>query len=96
MPTLDEIRREAVERAAAAERNYKLAFWGAILLETIFFVAFLLLADLKNRNHILLLLCSVGIYGILALALVALGAHVSRCTLRVLKAIALLDPQKRD
>jgi hypothetical protein len=96
MPTLDEIRREAVERAAAAERNYKLAFWGAILVETIFFVAFLVLADLKNRNHILLLLCAVGIYGILALALVALGAHVSRCTLRVLKAIALLDAGKRE
>ena len=44
----------------------------------------------RERTRLMLAALPVG------LALVALGAHVSRCTLRVLKAIALLDPQKRD
>jgi len=36
-------------------------------------------------------MATVGIYSIVALGLVALGAHVNRNTLRILKAIQLTD-----
>ena len=47
------------------------------------------LAD-PNRLHLLLLLATVGSYSLVAIGLIALGAHVNRGVLRVLKAIELL------
>ena len=57
---------------------------------TLTFAGFLLLADFSNRTHTLLLITTIAVYTILAFGLVALGTHVNRNTLRVLKAIELL------
>jgi hypothetical protein len=92
---VDEARRASLERIDRGERNYRAAFFGAVLLEALFLAAFLLLADFSNRVHLLLLLASVAAYTIVALGLVALGAHVSRNTLRVLKAVEALGAAKR-
>jgi hypothetical protein len=86
---LNGVRLGALDRIERTERNYRLAFFGAILLETTFVIAFLLLADLHNRLHLLLLLAAVAIYTIIGVGLFALGAHVSRNTLLVLKALEL-------
>src|SRR4051794_22247136 len=86
---LDRVRGEALDRVARSERNYKTAFWSAASLEAAFLVAFLLLADWSNRLHLLVFLATVTVYTIVVLGLFALGAHVSRCTERVLKAIEL-------
>lgn len=87
---MDEIRGSALDRIERAERRYRIAFFGAVVIEALFLAGFLLLADLSDRTHVLLLVATVAVYTILALGLLALGSHVTRSTLRVLKAIELL------
>ena len=87
---INEVRKTALDRIDRSERHYKLTFFVAAIIEAFFLAGFLLLADLSNRMHLLLLLATVAIYSILALGLVALGVHVNRSTLRVLNAVALL------
>lgn len=86
---IEEARRGALDRVDRVERGYKLAFLGAAAVESAFLVGYVLLADFSNRLHVLLLIAAVAIYSIIALGLIALGAHVKRCTLRILKAIDL-------
>ena len=87
---LDEVRAAALTRINRSERNFKLAFLAAALVETLFVVSFLLLADLSNRVHLLLLISTVSCYSIVVLGLFALGAHINRSALRVLTAIETL------
>jgi hypothetical protein len=87
MDRLDEVRSQVLARIDAAERHYRLAFFGGAALELAFLTLFLLLADLSNRLHLLLLLTGVMTYSIIILGLVALGVHVTRTSLRVLRAI---------
>jgi hypothetical protein len=90
---LDEVRAAALARIDRSERNFKVAFIGAGVVETLFILSFLLLADLTNRLHLLLLISTVSCYSIVVLGLFALGSHFNRGVLRVLKALELL---KRD
>jgi len=90
----DQARRAALERIERSERNYRLAFYGAVILEALFLAAFLLLADFRDRVHLLLLVSTVAVYTIIALGLLALGAHVSSNTLRLLKAVESLAAKK--
>jgi hypothetical protein len=48
-----------------------------------------LLADLSNRLHVLLLISTVSCYSIVILGLVALGTHINRGIARILKALEL-------
>ncbi|HET9711955.1 MAG TPA: hypothetical protein VFP64_08735, partial [Pyrinomonadaceae bacterium] len=66
-----------------------LAFFGAGLVECLFIVSFVLLADLSNRVHLLILISTVSCYSIVVLGLFALGAHINRGVARLLKAIEL-------
>ena len=84
---LDKVRGEALKRINRSERNFKLAFIAAGVVESLFVVSFLLLADFSNRLHLLLLLATVSSYSIIVLGLFALGAHVNRSVLRILTAI---------
>jgi hypothetical protein len=84
---LDRARASALDRIDRAERQFKVAFYGAAVLEGLFLATFLLLADWQERTHVLILLGAVGAYAIVVLGLFALGAHVSRCTERVLRAL---------
>ena len=86
---LDTVRAAALARIDRSERNFKLAFFGAVIVETAFVVTFLLLADLSNRMHVLLLVSTVSSYSIVVLGLVALGAHINRGIARLLKALEL-------
>ncbi len=87
---LDEVRAAALARVDRSERNFKLAFLGAGFVEVLFILSFILLADLSNRTHLLLLISTVSCYSIVVLGLFALGAHVNRGVARVLKAVELL------
>lgn len=89
-PAIDEIRATALKRINRSERNFKLAFFAAIVIESAFVISFLLLADFSNRLHVLLLIATVSSYTIVVLGLVALGAHINRSVLRLMKAIDLL------
>lgn len=86
---LDTVRAAALARIDRSERNYKLAFFAAAIVESLFVVSFLLLADFSNRMHVLLLISTVSCYSIVVLGLFALGAHISRSIARVLKAVEL-------
>lgn len=92
---INEVHRTALDRIDRSERHYKAAFFGAAIVEALFLVAYLLLADFSNRVHVLLLITTIAVYSILAFGLVALGTHVNRNTLRVLKAIELLGKGER-
>ena len=95
-PDLNGLRGRALDRIEQSERRFKLFLFAALGLETVFLIAFVLLADFGDRLHVLLLFSSVAIYMILGFGLFALGAHVSRNALLVLKAIELLDqPEQR-
>ena len=87
---LDEVRAAALARVDRSERNFKLAFVGAGFVEMLFILSFILLADLRDRTHLLLLISTVSCYSIVVLGLFALGAHVNRGVARVLKAVELL------
>lgn len=87
---LDEVRAAALARIDRSERYFKLAFIGAGVVETLFIVSFILLADLSNRLHLLLLVSTVSCYSIVVLGLFALGAHINRGIARLLKAVELL------
>ena len=87
---LDKIRGAALDRIQRSQRNYRLAFYGAVLVELLFLGGFIFLADFGDRLHLLLLLATVATYTILALGLLALGSHVSRHTQLILRAIELL------
>lgn len=84
---LDRIREEALTRIARSERNFKLVLFLAATWEFAFLAAFVLAMDFHNRMHVLLLLATIGSYTLVALGLFALGAHVDRGILRVLKAL---------
>lgn len=86
---IDAVRVAALARIDRSERNFKLAFIGAVIVESLFVASFLLLADFSNRLHVLLLISTVSCYTIVVLGLVALGAHVNRGVARVLKAVEL-------
>ena len=88
---LDEVRAAALMRIDRSERTFKMAFFAAAVVEFSFLVAFVLLADLKDRLHLLLLISTVSCYTIIVVGLFALGAHVNRGIARVLKAVELLD-----
>ena len=94
-PDLNGLRGRALDRIEQSERRFKLFLFAALGLETVFLIAFVLLADFGDRLHVLLLFSSVAIYMILGFGLFALGAHVSRNALLVLKAIELLDRREQ-
>src|SRR5436189_3153577 len=77
MSNVNGVRRTALARIERMERNSKLAFFSAMLVEVAFLIGFFLLADLSNRTHVLILLATVAVYTILALGLVVLGDRKS-------------------
>ena len=91
---LDNIRETTLQRIEQTERNYKMMFVGAALIEAIFLAAFLLLADFSNRVHLLLLISSMTVYTIIGFGLIALGLHVNRNALRIINAIELIGESK--
>ena len=84
---LDDLRKNVLDQIQANESRYKLAFVGAAAVEALFIGLFIVLADFSERLHLLLFIASIAIYTIVAFGLIAVGLHVSRNTLRVLRAI---------
>ena len=87
---------DALDRIDRAERRYKQAFLAAVAVEAAALPVYLALADFSNRTHVLLLIASVATYTIIAIGLVALGAHVNRNTLRVLRAVEMASAGRRE
>lgn len=79
-----QLRANALRQMDAARRNFRAAFFGAVIFEGFFTLGILILADFRDPLHMLILSCTGVIYMPLLLGLVALGAYMDRCTLRVL------------
>ena len=88
---LDTIRQGALARMERADRNVKLAIFGAVLVEMVFIVTVLLTIDLGNRVERLIFVTSILGYTIVVLGLAALGAHVSRSAGRILMVLGDAD-----
>ncbi|MCI0437199.1 MAG: hypothetical protein L0271_26715 [Gemmatimonadetes bacterium] len=86
--SLDAIREGVLDRMEKQERAMKLAIAGAAVLEGLLFLAAFLIMDFNDATHRLIVILSVLSYMILALGLIALGAHVSRSVGRI---VAVLD-----
>jgi hypothetical protein len=84
---IDQIRTNTLKQIETTERNYKLAYVAAAGVEFLFFAGFIMLADFSNRSHLLLFISVIALYTIIAAGLFALGAHVNRNTLRIIRAI---------
>ncbi len=84
---LDNIRENTLKQIEKNERNYKLMFVGAAIIEAVFLAAFLLLADFSNHLHLLLLISSISVYTIVGFGLFALGLHINQNSLRIINAI---------
>ena len=86
-----EIRNSVMKKIERNERNYRLSFVAVAMLEALFLIGYLLMADLSDRLHVLLLFSTVMIYSILAMGLIALGTHGTRNTLKILKALEMME-----
>ncbi len=84
MNDLDTLRANALKKMDHARRNFFAAFYGAVFFEAIFTLGIVLVADFREPLHLLILFCTGVIYMPIILGLVALGAYMDRCTLRVL------------
>jgi hypothetical protein len=84
MNDLDTMRANALQQIDRAQRNFKLALFGAAIFEGMFTLGILYFIDWRNHDHLLLVCCTGVIYMPVILGLMALGAYVNRCTLRVL------------
>jgi hypothetical protein len=79
---MSDLARTTLDRIERAQRHFKLALFGAALLEVLLIGALLYLVDLSDRVQTLIFVSSVGGYTLLALGLIMLGSHVERALLR--------------
>jgi hypothetical protein len=93
---LDAMRAEAMRRVDRAERDFRVMFVLAALVEGATLACFLLMMNFRDPLHRLLLAHAVLVYGTLAIGLVALGAYVRQSVLRVLQAVQSLGESGQD
>ena len=91
MTDLEKMRANALAKIDAAERWFKTALFGAVLFEGFFTIGIVRFVNWRDPLHMLIVCCAGVIYMPIVLGLIALGAYVNRCTLRVL---ARLDDVK--
>lgn len=89
VPNLDAVRDSVLTRMERADRLTRLAIFAAGTVELALFAVAIYMVDWDNRVERLLFVFSVLSYTIIALGLLALGAHVTRSVGRVL---AAMDP----
>jgi hypothetical protein len=92
---LDRAGAEVLRRVERAEALYRATFALACVVEALLLGALLWATDLSDRTHLLLLIGFVGGYTVCVLAVVALGAHVTRLTQGVLRALELREAGSR-
>jgi len=91
--SVDAIRENVLDTMEKQERAVRLAIAGAAVLEGALFIAAFLIMDWNDATHRLIVALSVLSYMILALGLIALGAHVSRSVSRI---VAVLEANGRS
>ena len=85
---LDQIRGGVLDRMERAERNARLSIMAAAFSEMVLFVGAFMIVDFSNHLERLVFVLFMLSYTTIAIGLIALGAHVSRNTARVLGALS--------
>jgi hypothetical protein len=62
MNDLEQMRANALAQMERAERNFKMAFFGAVLFEGLFTLGIIYYVDFKNPLHMLIVCCTGVIY----------------------------------
>lgn len=88
---LDQIRGSVLDRMAKAERNAKLSIAAAAFSEMVLFAGAIMIVDFSNHLEKVVFLLFMLSYTTIALGLIAVGAHVSRNTARVLSAMSTVE-----
>ncbi len=83
----DDIVTGVLDRMERHERTTKIAIIGAAALEGLLMVIAVLKLDWRDPTQVLMFLFAILGYTIIALGLVAVGAHVSRVGARVVAAL---------
>jgi hypothetical protein len=86
-PNLQAIQDSVLDKMEHSARLMRWAILVAALFEAILIGSALLLTDWKDRQQILLFVYFVSSYTIMAMGMVAVGAHMTRCAGRVLAAL---------
>ncbi len=73
-------------------RSQQWLFWGGVAIEAALIAAFLILADWRNRTHVLLFISTLGVFYAVALGVVSLTLRLDDSTRRILKAVGLMSP----
>lgn len=89
---LDRMREGVLDRMEAGQRFVRFVLGVAALLEAAMLIACILLVDWSDRTQVLLFVIFILSYGIIALGMLTLGAHVTNATARIL---AALDARER-
>ena len=84
---LENIRHGVLDRMERHQRNIRLAVFAAAAIEAGLLVTALLIVDWTDRTQTVVVIMAVLTYTVIALGLLALGAHVSRTVGRILLAI---------
>ena len=84
---LDDVRHGVLARMERADRNVRLLIIGAGVLELLLLGLALLLVDFSDRVERLVFVLSVLSYTIIAVGLLALGAHVTRSMAHIVAAV---------
>lgn len=86
--SVDAIRQSVLDRMEKQARAVTIAIVGAAVLEALLLLIVFLITDWTDRTHRLIVVLSMLSYMVLALGLIALGAHVSRSVGRI---VAVLE-----
>ncbi len=89
---VDAIRESVLDSMERQQRAVKLAIAAAALFEALLLVSAFLIMDWNDTTHRLIVVLSVLSYMILAIGLIALGAHVSSSVSRI---VAVLEADRR-
>ena len=92
-PTIDDIREGVLRRMERQTNTIRMVVLAAAGVEALLLALALRVVDLGNPTHVLILITSVLGYTIVVLGLVALGAHVSRATNRVVAVLETMTPR---
>ena len=92
---VDRARLHALADIERSEALYRAAFVTACLVEALLLGGLLWTATISDRTHLLLLIGFVGSYTVCVLSIVALGAHMTRLTQRILRAIDTVRTSER-
>ena len=87
MERADELRINALARAHAAELRFRAAVFALLFVEGLLALGYVASANLRDPLHRLILIAAGIVYMPLVFGLIALGAHVNRCTWRVIAAL---------